>query len=708
MNVVVLPPSCEAHKVIHPGILAPLAIQPQHLLALLGCIVVFSGWLVTVSGALPVLAVVFFALLMGSVYYLGRVVLHLLCLDRRLIGSLPFILLTGSLSWALVMLAMHSLLPGSLRWHTTVLFILCAAGQWISHRGEAPLQENRASAWLSLFVVVFSLAAATCWARGLLHPQRLADGQVQFNHWQDHFDHTAFTTQLLARQHLWRFGNKELSNAPTPLYHYASYLFPAALASFSRLSSYNVTVALWTPLGTFLMGLAAYVLAATFAGRTAGVCAAVALLALPDASYYGLHNAWFRYHWLQQIAAAGMYGVAGSALALVFLLEAKRTRSSRALFAAGLAAAVTFFLKAQIFAVLIPFLVVWFILCYPRFAVAWRLLILAALVAVTVGGIAVSNRLHVGPHIGSDPVYFEEYCKGTATEIKWEALRSMVDQAAAASRLRFYITATTMIVLSTFGALVAVVPLLGLWAWWTRKLHAADLAPWLVMLVYVVFLVGLNDRVVGVNSAELIHRPFVWAYFIVLTWCAGKGWLLLRQTRPRRWTAWVLKPQVICAVSVILLVLPWHMGRNAQEGQLKWRSLASDLRFPEGLVECSRFIAHTGSRQDIVQDTQYDDHLVFGSLTERRSFLARPQIWKKSKDPAVPAEIEHRYALLERLKTLTAAAEIREVAARTGIRWYLVHPDDRLPWPAEILEHPAFRAGGFVVYDLTQLPHLPL
>ena len=548
--------------------------------------------------------------------------------------------------------------------------------------------------------MIFSLAAATCSARGLFHPQRLVADQVEFRHWRDYFDHTAFTSQFLAREHLWQFGNKELSNAPTPLYHYGSYLFPAALASFSRLSSYDATLSLWTPLGTFLTGLAAYTLAAAFGGRSAGPAALIALLVLPDASYYGFHNAWFSYHWLQQIASAGMYGSATAALALLFLLEARRTRSRIAILAGGLCAAATFFFKAQIFVVLLPFLVAWSILCYPRFSVTWRLVLLAAVIVVALGGIVVSNRLHLGPRIAPNRAYFAEYCRGMAAEVKPGVLRTLVEYGAA-DGWGYYLAAVTLVMLSTFGALLGVVPFLSLWAWQTRKLHPVDLAPWLVPLVYVVLLVGLNDSVVGVNSAELIHRPFVWAYFVVLVWCAGKGCVLLGATRLGRWCR---NPKVACTAGLLLLPLPWHMGLDAQQGRLKSVAVAElrPLLPARGLVECGRYVARTGSRSDLVQDTRYDGHLVFGSMAERASYLARPLLWKKSKNPAVPAEIERRYALLEKFKTLTTTAQIQEVAARTGIRWYLVHPDDHLPWPPEILDHPAFRAEGFAVYDLTQ------
>ncbi len=555
---------------------------------------------------------------------------------------------------------------------------------------------------LSLFVVVFSLTAASCWARGLLHPRQPLNAQVEFPHWSDYFDHAAFTAQFLAPEHLWRYGNYEISRMPTPLYHYGSYLFTAGLAAFGSISAYDAVVSLWTPLGTFLTGLAAYVLAASFGGRLAGLCALISLLVLPDASYYGLKNPWFRYHWLQQIGSAGMYGAACASLSLVFLLNARRTRSRRTL-AAGLGfGAVTFFFKAQLFVVLMPLLVAWLILCYPTFSIARRILLLQAVFAAVLAGIVLSNALHLGPILEPSREYFEHYCKYAAAEGAPGFLRTTVENGAAAlGRSRYYIAATSLILLSSFGALLAAVPLLCLGAWWKNRLQAVDFVPWLAVAIYALFLVGLKDNVIGVCWWEIIHRPFVWPYFVLMVWCAAKGCVLLRETRLGRL---VLNPMLLGAAGVLLLCLPWRMGLNAQQGKMSWRAKCYGLRFPRGLVECGRFVAAHSSRNDVIQDSQYDEHLVFGALSERRSYLSRPALWQESKNPALPAEIERRRALLEQYKSATTIAAVREMAVQTGIRWFLVHPDDPLRWPQAVLQSLAFVSSGYRVFDLTALP----
>lgn len=681
------------------GTLSALAIEPLHLLSLLVCVCFFCGWLLVEHGMLPPGALVFFGLLVLNIYYLGRLLLHSLPLDSSLARSFALVFLTGSLSWALLMLALHSLLPGSLPRHMLILLAVSVAGQYLIYRRERPLGEEGGAARLSLFVVFFSLAAATCWARGLLHPTQVIGDQVAFQHWTDYFDHTALTTRFLAPEHLWRYGHYDISKLPAPIYHYGSYLFTACLASFGSLSAYDAVVSFWTPFGTFLTGLAAYVLASSFGGRVAGLCALISLLVLPDASYYGYHNPWFRYHWLQQIGSAGMYGVACASLALVFLLEARRMRARRGL-AVGLGfGAATFFFKAQVFVVLMPLLIAWVILCYPTFSMVRRLLLLQAVVVLALGGIVLSNYLHLGPRLEPSREYFEHYCKYVASEGEPGLLCTTVENGAAAlGRSRYYVAATSLILLSSFGGLLGIVPLLCLWAWWKKQLHPLDLVPWLAVVLYMVLLVGLKDNVIGITWWELIHRPFVWPYFVLMVWSAGKSCVLLRDTGLGRR---LLHPKLIGAASLLLLCLPWHMGLNVQQGKMSWRTKCYGCRFPQGLVECARFVAANGSREDRIQDSQYDELLVFASLSERRSYLARPALWKESKNPAVRIEIERRHTLLEQFKTVTTASAVREQAAQLGIRWYLLHPDDRISWPAEMLANPAFQRDGYAIYDLS-------
>ena len=64
------------------------------------------------------------------------------------------------------------------------------------------------------------------------------------------------------------------------------------------------------PFGILLSGLAALSLADSVWGRCAGIAATLAVTLLPEAYQQGFGNKWLSYHFLQQAAPDGLYGVA--------------------------------------------------------------------------------------------------------------------------------------------------------------------------------------------------------------------------------------------------------------------------------------------------------------------------------------------------------------------------------------------------------------
>ncbi len=147
MSTMVSPSPLARPREMHPWrTLSALTIQPLHLLSLFVCVVFFCGWLTIQQAALPFRAVLFFGLLVLNVYYLGRLVLHALPLDDLLARSFALIFLTGSLSWALFLFALHSMLPGSLPCHMLILFAVSAGGQVLIYRCGGAAGEERGAA----------------------------------------------------------------------------------------------------------------------------------------------------------------------------------------------------------------------------------------------------------------------------------------------------------------------------------------------------------------------------------------------------------------------------------------------------------------------------------------------------------------------------------------------------------------------------------
>jgi hypothetical protein len=188
----------------------------------------------------------------------------------------------------------------------------------------------------------------------------------------------------------------------------------------------------------------------------------------------------------------------------------------------------------------------------------------------------------------------------------------------------------------------------------------------------------------------LQHRTLVWAYFVVATWVGGvAGQRLLRGRRWRsgRWRAG------LALAALALLAIPLSLGRDVQRGpEFGYRFTRQAV--PRGLVDCCSFLREHAGLKEIVQDSENDPKLHVVGLSERQP-LAIYHLTLKPRP-----SLQHHLAELETLRRLDNEADVRELAARNNLAWYLLRPGGRVAWPASILDQPAFESHGYRVYHL--------
>ncbi len=684
-----------------------LGMEPGHAVSLLFIALALTAWSALANRTWNTGGICFALLYPLTAYYLGRLVLAAVKVEPLVKRSFAVLFLLGYLTLGLLQLAVHSFLPGPLGWQ----FGAIAAAALLSQLLLRPEPECPAAAdgWVSVYLCGFCLLAATCWAWGLLHSIQLDGAEVVFHHWMDLFIHASFIARLTAEPGLWGMGNAEIAGLPAKFYHYASYLGPATQTLLSGTTAYDAARSCWTPVGTFLTGLAAYAVVLPWAGRAGGICAAAALLTLPDPSHYWPNTGHLAYHWLQQIGCAGMYGTACAALALLLLLQWRRQRSRSALLLAlGLTAAILLY-KAQIFVVFVPLAGTCVALYWPGVSRRRRGLLFAAWLTVCAGGALLIDGLHPQePPFALNPPYFEEYTRLLATDFPEGICRRLLDAGfAGLGRSRYYAAALGICALATCGVWLGIGVLLLAATLFRRRLSAADAPPWLALAIYLVLLASLNDyALVGHNKWELIHRPLVWVYFLFATWCAARGWQLLTELRPSL-AGRFYRSRMVAVLLLLALLLPLRMGRSVQIGKASCRFRCVNLRVPVGLVESARFLARAGKSTDVIQDSHCDDKLILGGLAEKPSYLARPEDWSRDKSAQVRQEVSKRRASVQHLLQQTNSAELRQAVKETGIRWFLLHPDDDVRWPQAVLAAPAFVSVGYRVFDLAALLSAP-
>lgn len=549
-----------------------------------------------------------------------------------------------------------------------------------------------------LLLLSLILTAATFWSQDALGAFQDRGDAVVFKPWTDYFYQAGWIANFKHLDRPLMPSHIALSGVPMFFYHYASYQLPAAYAALTGSTAMTALCAFHAPMGVALCGMAACVLARSLWGGGAGWGAVMVLLFLPDASSYGLRHPWFGYHWLQQVAPAGLYGTAAAAMSLLCLNAACRSGSGRMMILSLGLAAGTILIKAQIAVHLLIIVALWHLATFPGYTWRKRLALAGGYAGLALAGMAAVHGARLAPPLAFSTSWVKTYlhdfligwCPGQAGG--W--LRAAVprtwgfasDMAAAAPLL--FVATLGAIGLVYLGFLAA---RRGVW-----RRGDARLLPLLVVAVYLLLALTLAPNASTVKE-ELQHRPFVLTYFVVACWTGCLADAAVRRLKERCPRAVRFGVPAVCAA---LCLVPACLGRNVTALRLPWARDFVNTPIPKDLLACTRFLREQTDPRDVVQASDNDPLHIVGSLSERRSYLARAA---RGSLAAQRALVRERAAQLDRLNRAHDARMLATEAERLGIDWYILGPDDRVDWPAPVMAAPVFRSGGYRVYRLAGL-----
>ncbi|WP_143206451.1 hypothetical protein [Singulisphaera sp. GP187] len=214
--------------------------------------------------------------------------------------------------------------------------------------------------------------------------------------------------------------------------------------------------------------------------------------------------------------------------------------------------------------------------------------------------------------------------------------------------------------------------------------------PLLIIINYLVMSLGLafNNKPPA-HPEELLHRPLVWAYFVVVAWVGGLAYAIFLEERIRRSSS---LRNAFMVGAVVLLVVPFSLGQSVQVGP-EWGRELTNQAYPRGWFECARYIREHASAGDVVQDSEGDPNLMVGAIGEHSAYAI--DYFDTLQSPILLDRLEE----MRVFKAMTDADAIRRFAARRQIRWYVTHPETRLRWPGSLLNHPKFSWSGYCVYS---------
>ena len=546
---------------------------------------------------------------------------------------------------------------------------------------------------LGLLAVFVSLVAASGWSQDLISPTSTVAGGIVFKPGADFFFHATMVARSLGTQTLVQVGNYEWQGFPAFFYHYASYSLALCLAKVGHVSAYASVVGFWAPFGSFLTGLASYALARAIWSQGAGLAALMATTLIPDAWLLNIAHPMYGYFWLQQVAPAGTYAVATAGTALI-LVARGATEQRRLWIASGviLSALVVFF-KVQVFAAAFPLLFSFAVVVWPPRR-HWRWLVLGACVMAGLVLLPLADRLYVGPNVRFDFSGSSWYWKTLANLARGTSADGLYEVFRVGRPFPSHLgLAIALLLVNALGIFIVVAPLVWLLAAWRKTWQISDGISVATVAILLLMTFGIGRNGTSENAYEFIQHPFIWAYWLVGALTAGRLFSMVPEPHLRFVTA-----TVILSIAVLMLV-PARYGSGLQPGKWPGAKEYSSLRVDRGLVECANYIRSQPPTNAVAQDSHQDRLLILGGLSERPSFAARLEVWKR----ASKAFRESYKAQLYKLQSLHEATNIPDLqrnVRETGIRWYVAHPGDPNLWPAEFRDQPAFQSNGYRVYDM--------
>jgi hypothetical protein len=624
----------------------------------------------------------------------GRWVLRAVPLHDRPSALLPIEFICGYfvVSTALFVLSLASPLGATINF-AVVLATIAGIGLLMRRRRtqyDTPLRERA-----SFVCLAIAAAAATLWASDALEVSYQDGDTTVFTLWKDTFFHATQIGQFAQAHGSSTLSDIRIAGEKPSLYHYAGYAVPATLVAITGTGAYEIFAAFHLPFGIFLSGLAAFSLAAFIWGPWPGVAAAAGLLLLPDAYQQGFGNRYLSYNFLQQVSVGSLYGVAYAAVAWVFVLNGCRGGRLASVASGWGIAVVTLVHKAHIFVANAFLIMVYPFLFLGRVGGRTRLIVGLLFVGVFVAVVWITQRFPMVPILRLDGSGAATYMHSLLANYDEGPLKDWTGAAFSAEGfprpLRALLYAAVLIALTFGGWAIAFVTTVLLIR---RKIEPVFLVlPLLVVVNYLVMSLGLamDTRSIGTGD-ELLNRPLVWAYFVVVTWTSGAAYVLLfGRDAPRSHAA----RAALTACTLLALVLPWTLGRNLQTfpARAGHATYAEHSGVPTCLVAAARYIRVNSAPDAILQDSEGDPNFVLTSLAERREFAVRSLVESRAR-----VGLKERLSRLGDFERLTDEHEIQRFAAHHRITWYVLHPSTRVAWPQSLIDKAVFACGGIRVY----------
>ncbi len=520
-----------------------------------------------------------------------------------------------------------------------------------------------------------------CWGSLTSVGQMPKTGTISL--WTDIFIHA---TTILQYGDFWTSnrGSIEFANAARPLYHYGSYVLPAALLPVVDISGLQAAVGLHLPLGILAMFAGTHALAKRISADShasfAGFLCICLLFIVPDTSTYGLANGWFGVRWMLVSSPGSGYGIAGVLISLIFLKTWTENRSAVALVGTIFFAVAVFQLRAH--------MLIWYLPVFVFFVASevlpWSSRIRESLgfsLALFLFALPFANisRYLWFVHVSNEPT---DYLGLYPTIV--EAVGHQM-----AAPLGFLLLYPGML-----GALIVVYPFLLFLARRTEKLQTFDWLPLISAAVAGLIIIWAPASSNG-DQFEFKHRAFVLLYVATIIW---SGSLAVRFAF-QGFSATTAHLLVLLPVAgcTILTLSSFNQFMHAEKPKFQWGKQYVDTFVSKDLLAVADFVRPQVKTGDVALvlpvDTAAraaDNATRFASVANIPLYISRYTMW----EPKLAAE---RLAVAKQIGNAKNQEELNSALRKNGFRWLILNTVSALDFDPNF-NHAVFKQGEWFAY----------
>ncbi|MBU1340425.1 MAG: hypothetical protein KKE44_24910, partial [Proteobacteria bacterium] len=214
--------------------------------------------------------------------------------------------------------------------------------------------------------------------------------------------------------------------------------------------------------------------------------------------------------------------------------------------------------------------------------------------------------------------------------------------------------------------------------------------PLLFMINYMVMALGLAHNTGPGLWEEFMHRPFVWAYFIVTIFVGGylsvyfkplvKG---MNESKIRF---------VIISLPFFLLVIPLLLGPNIIRGPV-WGNNLINTKIDRGLYDVTNYIEKNSNINDIIQYSREDKDSYLVAFSERQIFVNVHKFVGK-----ITEEHKRRLAIVKSISNSKSKEQFHDTLMKNNIKWFVFHKDDVKKIPDDLVSSVVYKSNGYLLF----------